>query len=493
MSDKLGYDSLFLDDAGSACRGAINMRIGKLYMDPQDKTRFEIQGKSSVKYHLKANHAIEAKRWFWALNNAIQWTKDEAKDEEQRKRAEWGAVRQARTEKTENKSEGASSGTDAAKSSGKGLVPATAVAVPSSSASRLSLQDGLTGSGTTFQDDQGSAYGLYEPSVAANDMARVISAANTATLAGDLDDGEEYGDDASSHELKPANKDAFNITAQSATLQLNLLAHVSGALQKEIQTKPETSISDSTIVQAFDAYEGAVKSLQSMVGDLLKISRDRDAYWQYRLDREADTRRLWEDSMARVAREQEELEGRIGESEDKRKRTKRALREALEIASVAQSRPESRGVTGPGDHVQFSEALENVPVTSEGFAPRRKSIAEGRRRRSTIADLTNLSDSDSDADEEFFDAVGAGEVEVINTMPLSPLSPSLPAVAEYGKRDPREVKQAEITPSFKGYEDSVRKRLKMDADDRPKISLWVSFKIYGACIVENLASICHAI
>ena len=42
------------------------MKITKLYMDPQDKTRFEIQGKASVKYHLKANHVDEAKRWFRA-------------------------------------------------------------------------------------------------------------------------------------------------------------------------------------------------------------------------------------------------------------------------------------------------------------------------------------------------------------------------------------------------------------------------------------------
>ena len=51
------------DDAGSACRGAMNMRIAKLSMDAQDKTRFEIQGKSSIKYHLKAGHSSEAKRW----------------------------------------------------------------------------------------------------------------------------------------------------------------------------------------------------------------------------------------------------------------------------------------------------------------------------------------------------------------------------------------------------------------------------------------------
>ena len=46
------------------------MKIAALNMDAQDKTRFEIQGKSSVKYHLKANHVVEAKRWFWTLNNA---------------------------------------------------------------------------------------------------------------------------------------------------------------------------------------------------------------------------------------------------------------------------------------------------------------------------------------------------------------------------------------------------------------------------------------
>jgi hypothetical protein len=74
------------------------MRIGKLYMDPQDKQRFEIQGKSSVKYHLKANHQVEAKRWFWALNNAIQWAKDEARDEEKRTNQDQEALKRAKIE-----------------------------------------------------------------------------------------------------------------------------------------------------------------------------------------------------------------------------------------------------------------------------------------------------------------------------------------------------------------------------------------------------------
>ena len=284
------------DDAGSACRGAINMRIAKLYMDPKDKTNFEIQGKSSVKYHLKANHVVEAKRWFWALNNAIQWTKDEAKETEKQKQRMEEMLRQAKVGQLpqladESKELGT---TDASKLSGKGLAPATAVGVPlTASSSRLSFQE------STFGDEEGSVYDSYGPGSADRELARSVRGAQTATIAGDLDDEEEYGDDASDHEIQPLSKDAFNITAHSASLQLRLLAQVSAALQAEGSKNQAVPISDPTVKQALSTYESAVASLQGLVGDLLKISRDRDAYWQYRLDREADVRRLWEDSMVR--------------------------------------------------------------------------------------------------------------------------------------------------------------------------------------------------
>jgi hypothetical protein len=51
---------------------------------------------------------------------------------------------------------------------------------------------------------------------------------------------------------------------------------------------------------------------------MLKISRDRDSYWQSRLSREESIRQMWEESMARVAREHEELQSKMGESEEKR-------------------------------------------------------------------------------------------------------------------------------------------------------------------------------
>ena len=284
------------DDAGSACRGAINMRIATLYMDPKDKTNFEIQGKSSVKYHLKANHVVEAKRWFWALNNAIQWAKDEAKETEKQKQRMEEMLRQAKAghlPQPANESQERRT-TDASRLNGKGLTPATAVGVPlTASSSRLSFQE------STFGDEEASIYEPHEPSTVDMELARSVRGAQTTAIAGDLDEEEEYGDDASDHEIQPLSKDAFNITAHSASLQLQLLSQVSAALQAESFKDQAVSVSDPTVKQALSTYGSAVASLQGLVSDLLKISRDRDAYWQYRLDREADVRRLWEDSMVR--------------------------------------------------------------------------------------------------------------------------------------------------------------------------------------------------
>lgn len=310
------------DDIGSACRGAVNMRIAKLYMDPQDKQRFEIQGKSSVKYHLKANHQVEAKRWYWALNNAIQWGKDEAREEEKRATQDQETLKQAKIAQIKHEGD-TSSVTSSKVPSSRNPAPSSTLGVPHSSL------DNTSRTALSVTEDPGS---VYEPSVNGPELGKMTSHMGTNTIAGDDDDDEdEYGDDTSSHEIKPHSKDAFNITAQSAKLQLDLLTSVSSALETEKNRTPDLKISDPLMLQAFASYESAIGNLKGLIGDLLRISRDRDAYWQYRLDREANVRRMWEESMAQVAKEQEELENRIGESEEKRRKTKKALREALEI------------------------------------------------------------------------------------------------------------------------------------------------------------------
>src|SRR5436190_8610807 len=166
------------------------MRIARLHMDAQDKTRFEIQGKSSVKYHLKANHVVEAKRWFWALNNAIQWAKDEAREDDKRRTKEAEALRQAKIDQGDKQPSGMHTDTSSfasGKVNGKGLAPPSSLGIPSSG-SRLSFQTSRGGTDSGQGEDDLSVNGPFEPSFPRPDIHR---AASQVTTAADVDAEED--------------------------------------------------------------------------------------------------------------------------------------------------------------------------------------------------------------------------------------------------------------------------------------------------------------
>ncbi|KXX80073.1 Oxysterol-binding protein 2 [Madurella mycetomatis] len=432
------------DDAGSACRGAINMRIAKLHMSADEKTKFEIIGKSSVKYTLKANHEVEAKRWFWALNNSIQWTKDQAKEEERQRVRNAELLKQAKAEHSHNVSEPPSENASFAEPS------RSSIQLTRMHSSRGSTKGGLPGAVGSNDDDE------FADAVTEADKTD----RNGGTIADEADDDDEYGEGSSGQDTPPANKDAFNITAQSAKLQLDTMANVTSALLQESAKNPTLTLSDPKTSQALSTYDAAIRSLAGLIGDLLRISKDRDAYWQYRLDRESEMRRMWEESMAQVAKEQEALEARVGEAEQKRRMTKRILKEAVEngILEGSQSLTPRPTTAATGDEGAEAE------LSAEPVGAKSPDLATLSRRQTVITQIADISDSESD-EEEFFDAVDAGQVEV------SQLPPSEVATSQEEKQ--LVISDAyDISSSFKGYENGIRTRLKMDADNRPKISLW---------------------
>jgi len=425
-------------------------------MDGTDNARFEIIGKSSVKYHLKANHEVEAKRWFWALTNAIQHAKDDAKAATRAQNHQTDLLRQAQVSQAERR---------------QSRSP-TKATFDRSYNSRVSM-DNPRASMESF--DRGRNVGN-----ASGDDDAHFSAGTTA-IGGDPDDDDAYGDDASSIDGTPVTKDAFMIAAHSARLQLDLLTQMSSAMQAERNKNPSITLSDPTVSQALSSYESSVLNLKGLISDLGRIARDRESYWHSRLEQEVNVRRIWENNMQKVAHEQEELESRFGESEDKRRRTKRALRDALEHQS---SSIPDESVLSPGPEIQQAPRL---PTTQRA---RTTSI----RRKSTFAEMNEIagSESDDEDDDEFFDAVTAGDVEVYDgpisapiasaapPTPAAPVAPITPAALEQPLQEPESQvkavssveKPVDMSTSFKGYEDPVRTKLKLAADDRPKVSLW---------------------
>ena len=436
------------------------MKIAKLYMDPQDKLRFEIQGKSSVKYHLKANHQVEAKRWFWALNNAIQWGKEEAKQEEKKHNLESEAIKQAKLEVLERSQskEGDSHSILSSQHGGKVLAPPSTFTAASMN-SRTAL-------GSTLEEDDEEeevAYSTYAPSIVGEDLKALPGGQARSGFDIDVSGEDEYGANESSREIRPSSKDAFNIIAQSAKIQLDLINKFATGLQTEQENRPDAKISDPVIAQTLTSYESAVANLKGFIGDMLRISRDRDAYWQYRLNREINMRRIWEESMTRVVKEQEELENKIGESESKRKRTKRALKEALDSQQPISESNEHSTILG-SQSTGYNQVPPILLTSASNIKP--------TKRTATLGDLGLISDSESDDNEEFFDAVNSGEVEVISDIPKSTLTEEAEKIEDAVTIWER--KKVELEPSFRGYEDPPRKSLALSMDKRPKVSLWVS-------------------
>jgi len=436
------------------------MRIAKLHIDPADKQRFEIHGKGSVKYHLKANHIVEAKRWYWTLNNAIQQAKDEARLDERKKREESEVMDRLR-EQVHNEETAAES--DAVSDiKGQGSISASEnIGFSTKRASVRTVRTTYGGSGGSGGGDQ-SDVSVYAPK------------SYSINTDGDLGDDEEddIDDDASSHGPDmPPTSDELALAANSARLQLDLLGQVALALQFEHASNPDLKLSDASVVAAMASYESAAGSLKQIIGSLLSMSKERDIYWRYRMEKEIALRRLWEESMMKLAEEQEALEGEVLGERERRKKTKRALRRVLRKDSGKVSRPDvdnTHDVEGEGVEC-LEERLKEVELNQEGSARRSLDIDEEL--------------SDSDDSDQFFDAIDAGELEVVTEMPSTGLkSPLIPLgsddVEDVGadtqlEAGLRQQKLIAVKTSFIGYEDRPRNRLAMDTDDRPKISLWV--------------------
>jgi oxysterol-binding protein 1 len=253
------------------------MKYAKLKLDPADKQKFEIistgKGSGSVRYHLRANHPVEANRWIFALTQAIQ----AATAESVSVNTDDGASMHSRSVSTSER-------------------PAPAARSTSSLDLRQKMSNMSNSSAVSINTEDDSDE--YPP-----------------------EDGDE------------PHKGDFEATAHSAQVQLEILEKLLGSLPQGDHQRLRTEGGQETpaIEDPVLILKKTASSLHGTLDELVRMSQTRDNYWRAQLDREKELRRLWEENMESLAEEQEHMEEAMNNAIEQRRMTKRALR-AMSIA-----------------------------------------------------------------------------------------------------------------------------------------------------------------
>ncbi|KAK9458354.1 Oxysterol-binding protein-domain-containing protein [Dipodascopsis uninucleata] len=424
------------DDTGTACRGSINMRIATLKLDSSEKQRFEIIGKGSVRYHLRANHPVEANRWVWALTQAIQHAKDVAKLQRQQTNS---LMRR-----------------DSA--STVGVSPSSGFADDSSSR-RLSINNGSSTSALASTIAMVSTANTANVSNGGGSSSLPASVSSTIAdddheiMDYDKDETGDDDDDESQDRPLPQEEPYKEVgrTAYALEMEIKVLQDICASIQDD---REEIVAAHPKLADVFDCYEKSLVSLKNLLDELLRQTNERENFFRQRAEAESELRKIWEDNMQKLAEENDVIEEQLHDVVEEKKRTRRALKEAF--GDGALSIPGS-GNTSPQEEYQLS-AIRNTLQES---------------KLSAIL-------SEDDENDEFFDAIesanaNASSKDISKTdLEESEGTSEVQSIPETEYNELQLAKKQKIIAegSFHGYDDPPRTRLRLDEDDRPKISLW---------------------
>lgn len=343
-----------------------------------------------------------------------------------------------------------------------------------------------------------------------NQLSRRSSPTNSLD---DRDDGSILGDDETFNgdfDTIP-HADDFDLLANGTKAQLELTQQLLDSLvvvrDDVVRNSPDlggrpASIMSTTGRQADvkEALRGSLVSLGGMLDEYVDAVGARERYFQHKYEKEIEAKRLWEENMKEVAAQHKNLEVELQKVGRDNTRRRRALQEVkANLVGSPQMSPTSP--EGPeGEFLQLPEDGTNAlppPLRtsssnhtfklSDGDRQRRLTIGTSgslspsrlsRLRSATMHTLNPIqleqlvdsaiqgeaSDEPSEDDDEFFEAIESGAIPIDE--PQLPPKQSEPA-EEY-------MKKMDIEP-YKGYE-HLRKKLPIDNDNRPPVSLWAILK-----------------
>ncbi|CAG8624100.1 5880_t:CDS:2 [Funneliformis caledonium] len=415
------------DDTGHSCRGSINMKIAQVSIDSSDRQRFDIIGKGSVRYHLRANHPSEAKKWTIALDQSIQWQQQQ--------------IRRPSLPTEDG-----------------GIISPT---------SRNITGEIKPGGGEMKDDDVRVDVRVGR--------AESVSQQNNEQLSR----SRSPSDNSVEVETIPYD-DSYQMTISSAKAQFSLQNQLLESLFTILPSRP-TSLKDgfneTKEGALLETFSKSLNLLQNYVEEILRMTEEREEYWNKKLEKELEIKRLWEQSMRDLFIERNEMEQIIQDNVKEEKLRKKQLK----LMSPTSSTPVGTTLKALKTGVQRESSemeLESVPIPrsvdlsiiTEGLSIKTNLELQQHQVQSEHYNLaSSMPLADYGSDDEFYDAFddGGSVNEDVNKLATNKsletgVSPSDPtSLLPY------------ISNSYSGYPDRIRERLPLDQKSlRPEVSLW---------------------
>lgn len=407
-------------DTERACRGSINMKQARLHVDSTEKLGFEVLSSTSVKFHLKANHPVETTRWVWALTNAIQYAKDEEK------------VKNLANSHQRYQSNGSNiiktTSIDYNLSRNEGLTSPT---ISNSTAGSFALGHGISKSVSSSYPIPVASRPqsvLVGENGINNSVAKLVQMNNSEIeRRGNFDRDDDDDDDEDDESEEYANRDdpPFTSEINSAEDSIGIglksielvLASLSSSLSNNLLPPEE-------LKKGLSSLEQAVELISTHVSEYTSHVAKREKFYQDKLERSNQLQELWASTIRDMEIEKEKMQSQLHAAIQKKRQANKVLREVAETSIAGSTRTSVVYPLTRGKSIVIG--THNISRNQESSEPGQSASVDKNLLDSSAAlpiDINALekglkrvdieSESESELEDEFFDALGSGEEEFV--------------------------------------------------------------------------------
>ncbi|KAJ3265368.1 hypothetical protein HK104_006300, partial [Borealophlyctis nickersoniae] len=275
-----------------ACRGSIATMIANVVMpDSNDKSRFDVIGKGSVEYSLKARSPADAKKWVWALMESKKWMLDRLKEGPPAVTVQAEEASSWDGENSEDEKVGASTESLKSGATTENLHHGSLGALETGEKienKRLSVAEGGEG-GPTSAGTSAASFDLDRNSVAPSQKGEDHDTVHTT----------------STDDIRTLIY-LLNVQMDVQQRVVEAVVDAVGSDESESARRARADNASSGEMQGVDLktlpslLKSSTKHVQDTIAKLIKLSESRERYWSRKLKREVESRKRWEEVVRKV-------------------------------------------------------------------------------------------------------------------------------------------------------------------------------------------------